>query len=122
MIESCVPTSFWPEAIATATYLANRLPTKILNFHTPIQTLSTYTQVPQALVLTPHIFGCSIFVHIPKTERTKLDSHSCHHGMRFLGNRVLLLKNYPIHCPRGEHNRAIGLVISYTPNTSIYSL
>ena len=73
MLDSHVPTSYWPEAVATATYLANRLPTKILNLNTPIQTLANYTNVPPALALPPRIFGCTVFVHIPKVERTKLD-------------------------------------------------
>ena len=30
MVESRVPHSYWPEALATSTYLTNRLPTQIL--------------------------------------------------------------------------------------------
>lgn len=32
MLESQVPHSIWPEAVATSTYLTNQLPIKILNF------------------------------------------------------------------------------------------
>lgn len=42
MIESNVPTTYWPEAIATANYLINRLPTKILKYQTPLNTLAKY--------------------------------------------------------------------------------
>lgn len=73
MLEAHTPTHLWPEAVTTATYLINCLPTKILNFKTPLQTLSTHTRVPKALTLSPRIFGCSVFVHIPKNERTKFD-------------------------------------------------
>ena len=37
MIESHVPKSFWPEAVATANYLSNRLPTQKLNHQTIIR-------------------------------------------------------------------------------------
>lgn len=73
IIESRVPPSFWPEAVATAVYLINRLPTKALQLKTPLQVLSKTAQIPLPLTLKPRIFGCSVFVHIPKHERTKLD-------------------------------------------------
>ncbi|XP_071728976.1 uncharacterized protein [Rutidosis leptorrhynchoides] len=73
LIESNVPRSFWPEALASATYLINRLPTKILGTKTPRDTLSQFHTLPISLNIEPRIFGCSFFVHIPKTERTKLD-------------------------------------------------
>nr|GFB24555.1 putative ribonuclease H-like domain-containing protein [Tanacetum cinerariifolium] len=73
IIESHVPKSFWPEALATATYLINRLPTKILKMKTPLETLSEYTTIPQPLTLQPKVFGCTVFVHIPKSYRDKLD-------------------------------------------------
>ena len=73
MIESSVPKFFWPEAEATATYLINRLPTKVLNRKTPIQTLNKYTTVPTALTILPRIFRCTVYVHIPKSQRHKLE-------------------------------------------------
>nr|GFA81936.1 putative reverse transcriptase, RNA-dependent DNA polymerase [Tanacetum cinerariifolium] len=73
IIESHVPKSFWPEALATATYLINRLPTKILKMKTPLETLSEYTTIPQPLTLQPKVFGCTVFAHIPKSYRDKLD-------------------------------------------------
>ncbi|XP_071739944.1 uncharacterized protein [Rutidosis leptorrhynchoides] len=73
IIESKVPKSFWPEALATATYLINRLPTKILGTKTPRNVLSQFFTLPSSLNLEPQIFGCSVFVHILKHERTKLD-------------------------------------------------
>ena len=39
LFESHVPTNFWPELIATASYLTNCLPTKSINFQTPLHTL-----------------------------------------------------------------------------------
>ncbi|KAJ9542010.1 LOW QUALITY PROTEIN: hypothetical protein OSB04_028516 [Centaurea solstitialis] len=73
LIESQVPKSFWPEALVTAVYLINRLPTKILKSKTPLQTLTEYTKPPSVLTLEPRIFGCTVFVHIPKSYRSKID-------------------------------------------------
>ncbi|XP_071718218.1 uncharacterized protein [Rutidosis leptorrhynchoides] len=73
MIESNVPKSFWPEALATATYLLNRLPTRALDFKNPLETLAKFYKPPSNLTLKPRIFRCTVFVHIPKGERTKLD-------------------------------------------------
>ncbi|KAF5781204.1 putative RNA-directed DNA polymerase [Helianthus annuus] len=73
LIESQVPKVFWPEALVTATYLINRLPTQVLKLKTPLQVLSEFKKPPSNLTLEPRIFGCTAFVHIPKTNRTKLD-------------------------------------------------
>nr|GEV23507.1 putative ribonuclease H-like domain-containing protein [Tanacetum cinerariifolium] len=73
IIESHVPKMFWPEALATSTYLLNRLPTKILKLKTPLETLEEYTKIPPILTLQPKVFGCTVFVHIPKSYRDKLD-------------------------------------------------
>ena len=72
MLESKVPTHFWPEAIATSVFLMNRLPTKILNKKIPLDILSKLTKIPQYLNLQPKVFGCTVYVHIPKHERNKL--------------------------------------------------
>ncbi|KAK9078292.1 hypothetical protein SSX86_002349 [Deinandra increscens subsp. villosa] len=74
IIESQVPSNFWPEAVAIATYLINRLPTRILKLKTPLQTLSEFTKIPPPLTPQPRIFGCSVFVHIPKGETVNPDT------------------------------------------------
>lgn len=86
LFESHIPKSFWPEAVATVTYLLKRLPTKILKLTTPIQSLAKKTQVPSFLNLEPRVFGCSVFVHIPKIDRTKFDP--CAIKLVFLGYGV----------------------------------
>ncbi|KAH6827593.1 hypothetical protein C2S53_020534 [Perilla frutescens var. hirtella] len=60
-----------PEVLATSVYLLNRLPTKALQFQTPLQALSEHAHVPVALTLPPKVFGCSVFVHLPKQNRDK---------------------------------------------------
>ena len=71
LIESNIPKSFWPEAIATAVYLLNRLPTGTLNFKTSLDIFSSHNSVPSSLHLDPKILGCTVFVHIPKHNRNK---------------------------------------------------
>lgn len=46
MFEAKVPAHFWPETIATATYLTNRLPKKTLQYQTPLAILQTHIPIP----------------------------------------------------------------------------
>ena len=58
MFEAHVLAHFWPEEVATATYLTNRLPTKALHFKTPLETLQTHTTFPSSYSLPPRVNGC----------------------------------------------------------------
>ena len=49
-----VPAQYWSDAILTAAYLINRMPTRILDFRTPIDVL----QGSSTFILTPQIFVC----------------------------------------------------------------
>ncbi|CAA0818853.1 cysteine-rich RLK (RECEPTOR-like protein kinase) 8 [Striga hermonthica] len=71
LIESQSPTFLWPEAVATSVYLLNRLPTKALAMSTPLDALSTMCTLPSVLSLEPRVFGCTVFIHVPKIHRTK---------------------------------------------------
>ena len=64
---------WWEEAITTAVYLLNRVPTSVLNFQTPSDKLATYMDIPSHLIIPPRIFGCVAFVNLQKHLRTKLD-------------------------------------------------
>ncbi|KAJ9539426.1 hypothetical protein OSB04_032159 [Centaurea solstitialis] len=100
LIESQVPQVYWPEALATATYLLNRLPTKILKLKTPLETLEEYTKIPPVLTLEPNVFGCTTFVHIPKSHRNKLDP--CAEKCVFVGYGVNR-KGYRCYNPETRH-------------------
>ncbi|KAJ0605636.1 putative RNA-directed DNA polymerase [Helianthus annuus] len=100
LIESQVPTSFWPEALAMATYLINRLPTKALQLKTPVETLTKFTKLPPPLTLEPKVFGCSVFVHIPKINRNKLGP--CAEKCVFVGYGVTQ-KGYRCYNPKTRH-------------------
>ncbi|CAL9011096.1 unnamed protein product, partial [Prunus brigantina] len=59
-----MPRSFWGEAVLSAAYLINRIPSSILQFRTPLQTLQHHCQIPPTQNLEPRIFGCVVFVHL----------------------------------------------------------
>lgn len=69
-----VPKTFWGEAVLTATYLINRMPSRVLNFKTPLDTLKNLYPLSKLFCsLTPKVFGCVAFVHIHNQNRGKLD-------------------------------------------------
>nr|CAD1817932.1 unnamed protein product [Ananas comosus var. bracteatus] len=67
--EKPLPKSFWAEAVACATYLINRSPTKSLKNMTPEEGWSGYKPGVKHL----KIFGCIAYAQIPKEKRKKLD-------------------------------------------------
>ena len=73
LIGAHVPSRHWDDAVTTAIYLLNRMPSKVLQFRTPLQALSSHTSLPTMLMLPPQIFGCVAFIHLHKNQRTKLD-------------------------------------------------
>ena len=72
MFKAHIPAHFWPEAVVTATYLTNRLPTKSLHFKTPLETLQTHTTIPSSHSLPPRVFGCVVY-HLPNKLGTNLN-------------------------------------------------
>lgn len=69
LIEVDLPKTYWGEAITTACYLQNRLPTKDKD-KTPFE---LWHGVKPNLSHVK-IFGCKAFAHVPKERRKKLDS------------------------------------------------
>jgi hypothetical protein len=64
LFSSKVPNYLWGEAVLTAAYLINRVPSKVLNFQTPIHIFNEcfpFDRVSNDLTLK--IFGCTAFVH-----------------------------------------------------------
>ena len=69
-----VPKQYWGEAILTAAYLINRLPSQTLQNSSPIQLFSKfYPHFKTSNNLVPRIFGCVSFVHVHSPHRGKLD-------------------------------------------------
>ncbi|RVW31986.1 Retrovirus-related Pol polyprotein from transposon RE1 [Vitis vinifera] len=73
MFSSNVPNYFWGEAILTATYLINRMPSRVLTFQSPRQLF--LKQFPHTRVASSDlpfkVFGCTAFVHVYPQNRSK---------------------------------------------------
>ncbi|KAK2452382.1 putative mitochondrial protein [Trifolium repens] len=71
MFTTHVPKFLWGEAVSTATYLINRMPSRVLKFQTPFQVISNCFPQTRVLSTLPiKVFGCSVFVH---HQASKLD-------------------------------------------------
>ena len=73
LIGSKAPGRYWDDVVVTAVYLINRMPSKVLDFKTPLQVLSQHVTLPSLLLIKPCVFGCVAFVHLHKNQRTKLE-------------------------------------------------
>ena len=64
-----IPMHLWEEAARTTVYVQNRNPHRVLEKNTPKQVFSNKKLEVNHL----RIFGCPVYIHIPKQKRTKLD-------------------------------------------------
>lgn len=71
LFDAHAPVSYWGETLLSATYLINRVPSRIIK--TPYQTLSTFITTPSTTNLPPRVFGCVVYVHLHKHQRSKLE-------------------------------------------------
>lgn len=65
--------TFWSDAGQTAAFLINRLATKVIDFQTPIVVMSSPARL---FPIPPKVFGCICYVHVDKSQRSKLDPKS----------------------------------------------
>ena len=69
-----VPKYLWGDAILTACYLINRMPTCVLQYITPLACLKKiFSDCRITSNLPLKVFGCIVFVHIPTHLRSKFD-------------------------------------------------
>ncbi|RVX16318.1 Retrovirus-related Pol polyprotein from transposon TNT 1-94 [Vitis vinifera] len=74
LFQGNVPKSYWGEVVLTATYMINRIPSRVLDNKSPIKILkSFYPHFRTSNELTPRVFGCTTFVHVHSQHRDKLD-------------------------------------------------
>jgi hypothetical protein len=64
-----LPTMLWEKACNTAVYVQNRSPHRILEDKTPEEAFIRVR--PEIGHL--RIFGCPVYIHVPKEKRTKLE-------------------------------------------------
>ena len=69
IFEKNLPKSFWAEAVSTAVYLQNRLPTKAVQGMTPIEAWGGIKPSIKHL----RVFGSLCYTHVPDVKRSKLD-------------------------------------------------
>lgn len=72
LIEAHMPLSYWGEALNSAAYLINWVPSSSIDFQTSFQALSDAVVAATVPNLPPHIFGCVAFVHLHKHQCNKL--------------------------------------------------
>lgn len=67
-----LPKKFWSEAVNTAVYMKNRLPTKALDGKTPYELVWSHRPTVRYF----RVFGCDAFSQVPYQQRSKFDSKS----------------------------------------------
>ncbi|KAL0353609.1 UNVERIFIED_CONTAM: Retrovirus-related Pol polyprotein from transposon RE1 [Sesamum angustifolium] len=72
LFQSHLPKRFWGEAVLTATYLINRLPSSILDWKSPFEML--YNKPPNIAHL--RVFGCLCYTTNILPSKTKFDSRA----------------------------------------------
>uniref|UniRef100_A0A2N9FSY0 Integrase catalytic domain-containing protein n=1 Tax=Fagus sylvatica TaxID=28930 RepID=A0A2N9FSY0_FAGSY len=76
MLQMHVPKLFWADAVLTAAYLLNRMPSRILKGKSPFE---MFFPGKNPFSVPPRVFGCVSFVHNHSPNRDKLDprAHKC---------------------------------------------
>ena len=87
-----LPMHLWVEAARTMVYVQNRTPPRVLENKTPEKVFSGKKLEVSHLKL----FSCSMYIHIPKEKRTKLDPSE---KKGILGVYSENSKDYIIHFP-----------------------
>ncbi|CAL9000577.1 unnamed protein product [Prunus brigantina] len=72
MLQMNVPKKFWSQGVLTAAYVINRLPSRVLDYKSPLEVLKGRKIDLSHL----RIFGCVCFVHIQGLHRDKFDSRA----------------------------------------------
>ncbi len=76
-----LPNSYWAEAVGTAAYVKNRVPTSSLKVEKRTPYEKWYGRKPKLNHL--RVFGCAAYAHVPSNQRQKLDKKSIKY--RFVG-------------------------------------
>ena len=74
MFHMNLPKYLWGDAILTSYFFINKIPTRILNYETPLQTLKKSFPNTRLINNLPlKLFGCTVFVHVPSHLQSKFD-------------------------------------------------
>jgi histone deacetylase 1/2 len=69
LAQASMPLKFWDEAFLTATYLINRIPSKVIDDDTPMERL--FHEKPNLSFL--HTFGCAVWPNLRPYNKRKLE-------------------------------------------------
>jgi histone deacetylase 1/2 len=72
LAHALMPLKFWHKAFLAATYLINRIPSKVIDYMTPLERL--FNQTPDYSSL--RIFGCACYPNLRPYNRQKLEFRS----------------------------------------------
>ena len=120
MLQMNVPKLFWANAVLTAAYLLNRMPSRILKGKSPFE---MFFPGKNPFSVPPRVFGCVSFVHNHSLNRDKLDpraykciflgysrtqkGYQCYSPSlrkHFISADVTLFKDIPYYSPKGSHS------------------
>ena len=113
LLHSHVPFRFWGDAVLTACYLINRMPSSVL-----------HAQIPHSLLfpdqplyfLPPRVFGCTCFVHILTPGQDKLSAKAT--KCIFLGYSRLQ-KGYRCYSPQ-THRYFLSADVTFFEDSSFF--
>lgn len=63
---------YWSHGVLTAIYLINRIPSRVINFKSPLEVLRNQ----EIDISHLRVFGCVCYVHQQAIHRDKLDARS----------------------------------------------
>jgi hypothetical protein len=112
MMNMNVPKYLWAEAVMTASYLINRMPTRVLDYKTPIECLTGKT----TYVVPPKVFGCVCFVRDHRPSTGKLDPRAL--KCIFVGYSGTQ-KGYKCWCPT-EKRMFVSMDVTFRENETFY--
>ncbi|RVW46520.1 Retrovirus-related Pol polyprotein from transposon RE1 [Vitis vinifera] len=114
-----MPTQFWGDSILTATYLINRMPSRVLSFVTPLQKFHEFFPHSRLDAHLPlRVFGSTVFVHIHGPKRNKFDPRAL--KCVFLGYSSTQ-KGYKCYDPISQ-KLYVSLDVTFFEHTPYYSL
>ena len=129
LFQASLPPTYWVEALHTATYLVNQLPTKTLDFSTPYSAL--FSSQPSYDHLK--VFGCACYPNMSSTAPHKLAPRSSlcvflgysseHKGYQCLqleSNRILISRHVVFTSPSSLSQPCLPL--PWHPLSWIFSL
>ena len=103
LIDARLPKKFWAESLSTAVYLRNRSPTKTVVGMTPFE--AWYGYKPDVSHL--RVFGCTVYTHIEKDERSKFDSKAKRCFLLGYGTETKGYRLYDVEKKRVIHSRNV---------------